>query len=101
MARAAGVPATYRDVFLDNVVNALAIRDRFAELVAIARENGTAVAIGHPHPQTLGVLRRELPRLSRQGVQLVSLNTLIARRFRQPVQMAQSSPSRVQADSTR
>ena len=62
-ARELGVRTTFRDVFLDNEVNVEAIRARLRELLDKARTHGSAVAIGHPYPQTLQVLAEELPRL--------------------------------------
>ena len=48
--------------------------------VELARKQGTAVVIGHPYPQTLDVLERELPRLKAQGVELIELRQIIAER---------------------
>ena len=98
-ARAMGVRTTFRDVFLDNKVSDAAIRRRFAELVAHARAEGSAVAIGHPYPQTLRVLEEELPGLSAHGVQLVPLSVVIEHRSQYRVRVAQSS--RGQAINTR
>jgi polysaccharide deacetylase 2 family uncharacterized protein YibQ len=90
-ARAAGLATTRRDVFLDNVPARGAVRMRFHELVATALRDGSAVAIGHPHPQTLEVLARQLPRLDALGVRLVPLSVLIRHRLRAPFRVAQSS----------
>ncbi len=79
-ARAAGLVVAERDVFLDNVLEPGPIRARFEELVALARRRGTALGIGHPHPETLEVLEAELPRLARRGIRLVGLRELIALR---------------------
>ena len=98
-ARSMGIRTTYRDVFLDNDPRVWSIRERFAELVGRARTRGSAVAIGHPYPETLEVLEQELPRLQRQGVRLVPLSRVISRRSTGLVRVAQSS--RGQAASTR
>jgi uncharacterized protein len=68
-----------RDVFLDHDPSEAAVEDAFRQAVRRAGHNGHAIAIGHPLPQTLRVLRRQLPRLSAQGVQAVSLSTLLGR----------------------
>ena len=36
-----------------------------------------AVAIGHPHPATLALLERELPKLGGEGFRLVDLGTYV------------------------
>ncbi len=52
-----------RDVFLDDVRTTEAITGQLQQGIALARKQGSAVLIGHPYPQTLEVLERELPRL--------------------------------------
>ncbi|HET7569940.1 MAG TPA: divergent polysaccharide deacetylase family protein [Gammaproteobacteria bacterium] len=79
IAREYGVPATSRDVFLDDVQTKAAINRQLQELIAIAKRHGTAVAIGHPYAVTLAVLARQLPRLAGQGVRLVGVRQVIAR----------------------
>jgi polysaccharide deacetylase 2 family uncharacterized protein YibQ len=76
-AQAASVPAVSRQVFLDDVATEAAVRSQLAELVRRAREEGDAVAIGHPYPATLAVLEKELPGLSAKGVQLVRVGELV------------------------
>jgi polysaccharide deacetylase 2 family uncharacterized protein YibQ len=72
------VPSTERRVFLDNVRNAGAIPAQFRRLLEIARREGTALGIGHPHPETLALLREELTRFDDDDVRLVSVSHLIA-----------------------
>jgi polysaccharide deacetylase 2 family uncharacterized protein YibQ len=76
-AHTAGVPATSRNVFLDDEQSVAAIRKQFAVAVRDARENGSALAIGHPHPETLQVLSEMLPEIERQGVTLVFASDLV------------------------
>jgi polysaccharide deacetylase 2 family uncharacterized protein YibQ len=76
-AHTAGVPATSRNVFLDDEQEAGAIRKQFALAVRDAREKGSALAIGHPHPETLQVLAEMLPEAERQGVTLVFASDLV------------------------
>ena len=75
-AHAAGVEAARRNVFLDDDQSAPAIRKQFALALRDAREKGSALAIGHPHPQTLAVLNEMLPEAGRQGVRLVFASDL-------------------------
>jgi polysaccharide deacetylase 2 family uncharacterized protein YibQ len=75
-AHAAGVAATRRNVFLDDEQSIPAIRKQFALAIRDAREKGSALAIGHPHPETLAVLNEMLPEAERQGVRLVFASDL-------------------------
>lgn len=47
-----------RKVFLDDTQNEADIRFQFNRAVALARRNGSAIAIGHPHPSTVRVLQQ-------------------------------------------
>ncbi|MFP5307262.1 MAG: divergent polysaccharide deacetylase family protein [Gammaproteobacteria bacterium] len=78
MARAYGIPATRRRVFLDHERGAQATRREFSRLIELARRTGGALAIGHPYPETLAVLSELLPQLDRLGVSLVAPSQLIS-----------------------
>jgi polysaccharide deacetylase 2 family uncharacterized protein YibQ len=98
-AIAAGVATTRRDVFLDNEPTPEAIHAQLDRLLSKARRHGTAVAIGHPHPETVAVLARELPRLRRRGGRLAPLSEVVAIRAAGEPRITQgSSPG--QAAST-
>ncbi len=73
------VPSVSRDVFLDAELSAAGVRREFARLLGLARRNGSALGIGHPHPATLAVLQQELPRLAAQGVNIVPVSRLVQR----------------------
>ncbi len=66
-----------RDVFLDNLPEKSLIRVQLRKLVAIARQRGEAIGIGHPYRATLDVLREELPKLEQQGIELVPVSEII------------------------
>jgi polysaccharide deacetylase 2 family uncharacterized protein YibQ len=100
-ARELGLPAARRDVFLDNRADPAYIAGQLKLLVDKARRHGSAIAIGHPYPETVAVLRRELPRLSELGVELVPVSTLIERQRRQRTWQASSSPSPTVAKSSK
>lgn len=71
------VPSIRRDVFLDNVRSTKAINRRFNQLLRIAAKNGIALAIAHPYPQTLKVLKRRLSSVNSKGFRLVPVSRLI------------------------
>ena len=69
------MPSVDRDVFLDPDPSLEAVRFQFRRLLALARKNGSATAIGHPYPGTLKVLEEELPRL--KGFRVVPVADII------------------------
>ena len=71
------VPSAERNVFLDNIQNPRAIRAQLNRLTELARLRGGAIGIAHPHKVTLEVLRREVPKLSGKGVELVPVSQLV------------------------
>ncbi len=77
LAREFGIPSIRRDVFLDRDLEQGTIEAQFERLISLALRRGTALGIGHPHPVTIGVLERRLPRLVDAGIELVSVEELI------------------------
>jgi polysaccharide deacetylase 2 family uncharacterized protein YibQ len=78
-ARRAGVPAAQREVFLDSDRDPEAVREQFARLLAVARERGAAIAIGHPHEVTLAVIEEQVPRAVAAGYEFVPVSYLLER----------------------
>jgi polysaccharide deacetylase 2 family uncharacterized protein YibQ len=76
-AAEAGIAAARRDVFLDHERTVEAIVRELDRLKKLARRNGQAVAIGHPFPETLEVLERELPVLKDEGFELITISELL------------------------
>ncbi|WP_416826332.1 divergent polysaccharide deacetylase family protein [Helicobacter ganmani] len=67
-----------RDVFLDNELNISKITQNLIQAVKIAKTKGYAIAIGHPHKETLLALKNAENYLSKSGVELVYVNEIIA-----------------------
>ncbi len=77
-AAAAGVPFATRDIFLDNTpTQAATIWVQLSRLEALARRQGYAVAIGHPHDNTVKVLSEWLRTLEARGFQLVPVSSIV------------------------
>jgi polysaccharide deacetylase 2 family uncharacterized protein YibQ len=77
-AQSAGVPCAFRNVpFLDDVQEVAAIRRQIELALKEAREKHEAVAIGHPHPETLRALSELLPQAEAQGIHLVHASDLV------------------------
>jgi polysaccharide deacetylase 2 family uncharacterized protein YibQ len=74
-----GIPAAERQVFLDGEATPEAIHEQFQRLLAIARTKGAAIAIGHPHPETLAALTREVPKAKAEGFEFVPVSYLLTR----------------------
>ena len=69
-----------RDVFLDDVRTEQAITTQLHTAIKLAHKQGSAVMIGHPYPQTLAVLKRELPALKAQGIDWIDIRQMIGLR---------------------
>jgi polysaccharide deacetylase 2 family uncharacterized protein YibQ len=75
-ARLFQIPFAQRDVFIDHYPTPDFIRKQIKELVRIAKRNGQAVGIMHPHTTTYKILRDVLPELRKQ-VQLVPASKIV------------------------
>ena len=91
-AREAGLRHAERDVFLDHAQDEAEITVQFRRLLALARRNGSAIGIGHPYPETLAVLARELPLLESEGIELVPASRLVQQERSHDLWHASSSP---------
>ncbi len=80
VAAEAGLAHTGRDVFLDHFPGPAFVYRQLAELESRARRTGTAVAIGHPLPTTLDVLRDWIPAAKKRGLRFVTVSQVISAR---------------------
>jgi len=76
-AERSGVPAASRKVFLDDTVTRDAILAQLELAARDARRDGSAIAIGHPHPATIAALAEGVPRLESSGIRLVFASDLV------------------------
>jgi polysaccharide deacetylase 2 family uncharacterized protein YibQ len=83
LAREFDVPNASRDVFLDHDPSPAAIRAKLAELEAVARRQGYAIGIGHPHDATIDALGPWLREVSARGYTLVPISAAVRRRLEQ------------------
>jgi polysaccharide deacetylase 2 family uncharacterized protein YibQ len=77
-AQKIGLASVSRDVFLDDDRTEAAIFAQLQTAISLARKQGSAVMIGHPYPQTLAVLERELPKLKTLGIEWIDLKQMIS-----------------------
>ena len=74
IAAESGVAATRRHVFLDHDRSVQAMTREFERLEQIALQQGVAIAIGHPYPETLGFLELRLAELDKSRVRLIPIS---------------------------
>lgn len=72
------LPVLRRDIFLDNQLQTQALALQFSRLIKRAKRNGNAVAIAHPHPETIEFLEQALPTLEGQGIQMILASERLA-----------------------
>ncbi len=77
MARAAGLPAAGRDVFLDIDGNGSDVVPQLREAERIARRTGLAIVIGHPHDNTLQALEDWIPGALARGFVFVPITAAV------------------------
>lgn len=77
VAEGFGVRAASRKVFLDDVATREAILTQLKLAERDAIQNGSAIAIGHPHPATIAALTEEVPRLEARGIRLVFASAVV------------------------
>lgn len=77
-ARSKLIPTMHRDTFLDNQLDPEEIDQQIEHWLQLAKTQGVAVAIGHPHIQTLSALEKWLPTLSARGIRLALASEVLS-----------------------
>lgn len=76
-AERSGVRAASRKVFLDDTQTKEAILAQIELAARDALRDGSAIAIGHPHPATIAALAEGVPRIEARGIRLVFASDLV------------------------
>jgi polysaccharide deacetylase 2 family uncharacterized protein YibQ len=76
-ARAMNVPSASRAVFLDNQATVPYVEGQLRATIARALKYGTAIAIGHPNPQTDQALAEMIPQMKAAGIEFVPAQSLV------------------------
>lgn len=76
LGRKSGVAVGARSIFLDNLLSPTAMKIQTERLTGMARSAGTAIAIGHPHRETLDYLRSSLDRIQ-QSARIVPVSEIL------------------------
>ncbi len=78
-ARKLQVPTAERDMFLDNIQESERILAEIRKLASLAKRQGYAVGICHPHKETIKALALAGELLKQQGVTVVPVSALLDR----------------------
>lgn len=97
-AHSRNVPAMSRDVFLDNERSENSIDQQFRLLLEKAREQGTAIGIGHPHQETIAYLEKVLPKLDQYGYGIATVSGIWSMR-KEPRTIPEKQPAPLEASS--
>ncbi len=73
----AGVPATRRDVFLDDDGRSGEMHRQWSAAIALAKERGQAVLLCHARRETRKALLELLPQLRKEGIRAVTVEELL------------------------
>lgn len=76
-AKTLGVPTLSRHIFLDNNLSEEYITKQFNQMMRHALKHKRTIAIAHPHPKSVEVLSKLIPTLAENGIELVSISSLI------------------------
>lgn len=77
IARELGIKTGKRDIFLDISSNPEEINEKIDELLRIAKENGSAIAIGHAKSNTIKVLKERISDFEENGIEIVPVSDLL------------------------
>ncbi len=91
VAEGLGLAVLRRDVFLDHVIETDIIAERLAEAQSLARAQGHAVVIGHPHGLTLDALENWIGEAEAAGFEFVTVTTLSAALRAMPAEQISAS----------
>ena len=66
VAKASGVPAAEKSWFIDNDLSEEALKYQMDRLLGVARYSGSAIGIGHPHRETINILKKYTRQLKKK-----------------------------------
>lgn len=78
LAEELNIPNLTRDIFLDHDVDEQKISEQLDRAITEAKNKGFAIAIGHPHKETLDVLKKRFNEIEK-SVKVVPISVIIKR----------------------
>jgi polysaccharide deacetylase 2 family uncharacterized protein YibQ len=76
-AKKAEIPYAVRNVFLDDEETSKAIGGSLEQVEKTALKKGLAIAIGHPHAETIASLKEWIPTLKDKGIELIPISAAV------------------------
>ncbi|MFH1246063.1 MAG: divergent polysaccharide deacetylase family protein [Candidatus Omnitrophota bacterium] len=76
LAKKMQVKIAERDVFLDNSNQYAEIKKQLDKLVDCARISGRAIGNGHARPETLAVLKEQIPLMEKKGIKFIFISEM-------------------------
>ena len=76
LAQQMGVKSSSRRIFIDNKLDTQAIKNELRRAIRYALSQGEAIAIGHPHKQTIAALAEMKEAMENAGIELVPASSL-------------------------
>ncbi|MBN2092830.1 divergent polysaccharide deacetylase family protein [candidate division KSB1 bacterium] len=86
------LPNAGRDIFLDHEDNVETIKNQLMELARLASKKQYAIGIGHLKPNTLQVLKEEIPGLQRLGYEFIFISEVF--KIKQNIKMVKEGKGR-------
>ncbi|MDH4266736.1 MAG: divergent polysaccharide deacetylase family protein [Deltaproteobacteria bacterium] len=77
MARKVGVASRRNDKFIDREKKIEAIKNAIRLAMRKAKQEGRAVAIGHPHPLTARAIKEMISEIEKEGIRLVFASEVV------------------------
>lgn len=77
VASETGIRYARRDIFLDNSNNLSDIEAQIETMRRMAKRRGLAIAVGHDRKNTIIALRRMIPELRKDGIEVVPLSEVV------------------------
>lgn len=74
-----GIAYAERDIFLDHEISKDFVRNALKKLEKVVAQKGYGIAIGHPHKETIEVLKEWMPTLKEKGLELVPASAVVKR----------------------
>lgn len=77
LAKKMGLRSAYRNIFLDSPIGVNFTKQKMTELCRLSQKTGKAIGIGHPFPETLQALKKNIRLLEKYKVKPVFVSQIV------------------------